>query len=1194
LGGSESDAEGEPHSDGPGPTAPGPQRIGDYELLEVLGRGGMGVVYKARQTGANRIVAIKLIAAGDFASPELIRRFRSEAETAASLEHPGIVPVYEVGESDGRHFFSMQLIQGESLAARLQHIRRGTVPSIPEDRAARLVESMARAVHHAHQRGVLHRDIKPGNILLDASDEPRLTDFGLAKLLRHDSTVTRAGGVLGTPAYMSPEQAAGRTNALTTAVDVYGLGAVLYELLTGSQPFQAASSYELIRKVIEEEPGPPTSRNPRIGPDLETICLKCLEKEPSRRYATAQSLADDLQRWRNHEPISARRSGPGERMVKWSRRHPALAVLAAAFLLGSILFAQQQWRHTAALRSERDAARDAQRRAEHTVQNQRLVNADRLLQFGKTGEALAEWARMLRGNPSHPIAAARIFSTLSHRNLVLPKSGDSLLPFRTTTLEFSPDARYALRSTRDETALLDATTWEPLPNLSAPYGAVRTAWSPDGQRIAIVGTAANGLRILDARTLLPLLPVLPLKLWSVPVFTPDSSGIAVAGGEAPAVWLQDQRTGTVTEWKGDGIARRRPGAAIVHGSPRVLVPTTNAITSWPLQPGASPSPPHTVALPLPPKRLRTRPQVPTVVVETERSRFLFLDAESLETTWPEIPLETAIDDDFSPNSLIYASAQRERWGQLWNLATGLPLGEPILRPCLSPRVRFTPDGHSLVLFGDTPGTLLCEARNGRMPSRAFRHQAPVNHAEFSPDGHAVLTASDDRTAAVRDSETGALRFPPLEHPAKVRSAQFAARGTLIVTLDTENTVRIWDAISGTPRGAPRNEPNFVHAALVDSTGSWLACLRGAGWNLYSLTSTSAAPVLTESSHKLPSGQFTPDGQTLLTVTVTDAQTDLVQLWTPGQPKPRWTLPEREPYIRAAVSDDAKRVAVVGPSIRIWNTETSQPIGAPIPRTDETWAIAFSADGRRLLTAGMDRKAQIWDAQTGEPATEPMLHESGVWQAQFSPDGSRVLTSTRDGVARVWDAATGHPLTEPFPDHPVSVHIIMSPSTQARFSPDGTRVVLPCADHAARFIELPPSVPPPDWLPSFVEAIAGQRWGGKGMELLPWTEFYEARSRLESAKDGGPWLAWARWLLADRLERSMTPGSNRPTRSHVEDLVQEGSPDSLIEALQSEPDHPEALRKLARHWLDHPSNDHPGRARIAEHLLKRAAGPNSRR
>jgi hypothetical protein len=344
----------------------------------------------------------------------------------------------------------------------------------------------------------------------------------------------------------------------------------------------------------------------------------------------------------------------------------------------------------------------------------------------------------------------------------------------------------------------------------------------------------------------------------------------------------------------------------------------------------------------------------------------------------------------------------------------------------------------------------------------------------------------------------------------------------------------------------------------------------------------------ESGDKMPTGQFSPDGGTLLTLSATDAQKDPVRLWTPGEVRPRWELPEKLAYIRATMTEDARRVAVVGPSIRIWDVATSRPVGASIPRKDEIWAFAFRRDGRRLLTAGSDRQAQIWDAETGEPAAAPMLHESAVWQAQFSPDGTRVLTSTSRGMARLWDASTGHPLTEPFPDHPVSVHIIMSPSTTARFSPDGLRVVLPCADHAARFVELPPVEAAPDWLPGFVEAVAGQRLGEKGQEFLPWSGLYEAVDDLGLRTSGGRWLEWARWFVADRLERPLTPGSDRVTLEHVEDLVREGSSGSLVEALHLEPGHVGAMLKLADLWTQQPDADFPGRAAATEHLKRRAA------
>ncbi len=1162
-------------------------RIGDYDLLEVLGRGGMGIVYKARQRSANRIVAIKLIAAGELASPELIHRFKSEAETAAALEHPGIVPVYDVGEADGRHFFSMQWIAGESLAVRLQRIRGGTAPAFHETEAARMVESLARAVHHAHQRGVLHRDIKPGNVLLGSEGEPRLTDFGLAKWLKHDTSLTRPGGILGTPAYMAPEQAAGRNHELTVAVDVYGLGLLLYELLAGVPAFTATTSYELIRKVIEVEPSPIASRNHRVGPDLETICLKCLEKDPGRRYPTAQALAEDLDRWRHHEPISARRSGPGERLVKWSRRHPALAVLGLAVAFGSLVVAIQQRQHAEAMRGERDAARTAQRRAEKTVENQRLISADGWLQAGKTADALAEWARILHDNPTHSVAAARIFSTLSHRNFVLPAAGTSLLPLFATTLEFSPDGTRILCARRGETMLRNTADWQPVPDTpTLPASATRAAWSPDGRHLALAMIDVGGLVVHDARTLAPLLPLMPLKIWSVPMFAPDGTTVAVAGGEGPRIWIQSLQNGTIREWDLDQDPRRRSGSAIVQEPHRVLLPTEAGITAWPLDPGAAKI--QSKSLDSAPRRLRTRPRNPTVVVETGESRFLFLDAMTLETAWPEIALEGAIDDDFSPNSLLYASAQRERWGQLWDLTTGEPLGEPALRSCLMPRLRFTPNGEKLILFGDPDGTAICDARNGRMLSRAFRHAAPINHAEFSPDGLRILTASDDGTAMVWDAETGAAQVAPLQHGSKVRTAQFAAQGSLLVTVDTDDVVRVWDSAHGVLRKGPLKQPDFVHAALVDSSGTWLACLFGSGWNLYSLGSNSLEPVHREAGDKMPTGQFTPDGRTLLTLTVTDALQDKVRLWTPGESRPRWELPEKLAYIRAAVSDDARRVAVVGPTIRIWDVETSQPVGAPMPRRDEVWVVTFGHDGRYLLTAGSDRRAQIWDAETGEPTAEPMLHESAVWQAQFSPDGTRVLTSTAKGFARLWDVATGLPLTEPFPDHPVAVHVIMSPSTSARFSPDGARVILPCGDHAARFVELPPTEPPPGWLPEFVEALAGQRWGSKGIELLPWSHFYAARSRLASEESGGSWLAWARWLVADRLERCVTPNASRTTREQVDDWVLEGTAESLVRALQMNPSHAQALEILADRWTGSPVPGFPGRAGVAAHLKRRAA------
>src|SRR5437016_7681974 len=285
--------------------------LGDYELLEEVGRGGQGVVFRARQKSLNRTVALKVISLGQWATKAHLKRFRLEAEAAASLDHPCIVPIYEVGERDGQCYFSMKFVEGGQLDEVVKH----TPISIRQ--AVELIAKVARTVSYAHEHGILHRDIKPGNILLDAKGEPQLTDFGLARLVESESTVTRTLEVLGTPSYMAPEQAAGNNAKLTSATDVYGLGAVLYQLLTAHPPFAGGTTYETIKLLLETEPRPPRLWNPKLDRDLSTICLKCLEKNPQRRFSSALGLAEDLERWLKHEPIYARRTGVVGRGKKW-------------------------------------------------------------------------------------------------------------------------------------------------------------------------------------------------------------------------------------------------------------------------------------------------------------------------------------------------------------------------------------------------------------------------------------------------------------------------------------------------------------------------------------------------------------------------------------------------------------------------------------------------------------------------------------------------------------------------------------------------------------------------------------------------------------------------------------------------------------------------------------------------------------
>jgi WD40 repeat protein len=307
--------------------------FGDYELMEEVGRGGMGVVYRARQASLNRFVAVKMLLHGEFSDEAFVWRFKTEAEAAAQLDHPHIVPIYEIGEHEGQHYFSMKLIEGGSLAEQM------CGAPLPAKRAAQLVATTARAVHYAHQRGIIHRDLKPQNILVDGHGQPHLTDFGLAKLLEHDTGLTVSEAVMGSPAYMAPEQAAGKSKHLTTAADVYSLGAILYALLTGRTPFQAETPVATLRQVMENEPPKPSQFNKSLDFDLETICLKCLEKEPMRRYGSAEFLAQDLERWQAGEPIEARPLGQVERLWRWGRRNPGIAILSTMVILLLVILA---------------------------------------------------------------------------------------------------------------------------------------------------------------------------------------------------------------------------------------------------------------------------------------------------------------------------------------------------------------------------------------------------------------------------------------------------------------------------------------------------------------------------------------------------------------------------------------------------------------------------------------------------------------------------------------------------------------------------------------------------------------------------------------------------------------------------------------------------------------------------------------
>jgi tetratricopeptide (TPR) repeat protein len=325
-------------------------RLGDYKLLSEIARGGMGIVYRARQIGSDHEVALKAVWGGQTGGELLTQRFLVEVEATAELDHPNIVPVYGSGEQDGWHYFTMKLIEGESVADLMAREQKPMSPRV----AAGMIAKVARAVQYAHERGILHRDLKPSNLLLDRAGHVYLTDFGLAKLTDESSEITRSWAVLGTPSYMPPEQAAGQMKHLTTVADVYGLGAVLYELLTGNAPFRGATPISTLRMVMEDEPQRPSLLNPQVESSLETICLKCLEKDAKDRYGSAAALADDLDRWLGHKSIKARPLDTAERIIKWARRRPAMAAMFGIIVLTALVgFAGVLWQWNQAVEARR-------------------------------------------------------------------------------------------------------------------------------------------------------------------------------------------------------------------------------------------------------------------------------------------------------------------------------------------------------------------------------------------------------------------------------------------------------------------------------------------------------------------------------------------------------------------------------------------------------------------------------------------------------------------------------------------------------------------------------------------------------------------------------------------------------------------------------------------------------------------------
>jgi WD40 repeat protein/predicted Ser/Thr protein kinase len=764
--------------------------FGDYEVREVLGRGGMGVVYLARQVSLNRLVALKMIRAGVLAGEDELRRFQNEAEAVALLDHAGIVPVYEIGEHDGQKYFSMKLVRGGSLAERL-----ATYKDDPKAAASLLAEA-AEAVHHAHMRGILHRDLKPANILIDAEGHGHITDFGLAKRVAADAEITASGAVMGTPAYMAPEQAVGRRDAITTATDVHGLGSVLYALLTGQAPFAGESVVDTLAKVKEQPPDPPRKINATVPRDLEVICLKCLEKDPRRRYASAQAVADDVGAWLETRPILARPTSRLEKTVMLARRRPAIAALSALVVLvsligmGGILL---QWREAVvARRAAMERARaetEARGEATHLAANLQERTYSLALALAEREWEAANIARVQHLLDLCPGRLRRwewdrlrYLCHLDERTIPAPGNhaeftflcwnhdGTHLASLR--TLDERPAGGWSKSGYHENAQIIDIphedrravlvpgvrkAVWDAQGHQLLAFEVRRAGLDPQGRQLAS-NKRDEILARFDAAT------GAVTRLWSLPF---DKFGVW------DVAWSPDGRRVAVTRSTPTGSNLRVWETATGQGE-RVLAGHQDQVYAVAWSPDS--------------KRLASASQDRTIRVWDPDT-----GASVLTLTGHSGKVKAVA---WSRDGSQVASGSNDQTARIWDARTGRTITHLSGHVGNVNAVAWRPDGSSVATAGDDRTIRLWDAATGKTLAVVRGHAERVFYVAWNPDGSRLASISGDQTIKIWDPFHAGETLDLEPHLAEVRAVDWSPDNRLVATAADDRVVRLWDAATG--------------------------------------------------------------------------------------------------------------------------------------------------------------------------------------------------------------------------------------------------------------------------------------------------------------------------------------------------------------------------------------------------------------